>query len=221
MILDGNIPMQMELLGSTRDDRVRIIDRRPEFMRPVPKEHMRVFIAVGIPMSIREDLALLRERMDGVRWIPATDLHLTLQFIGEVSRDTVDWISAAASEISLPSIPMYLGDVGAFPSASRPSVLWVGVHAGDILIQLQQRVNASLAELRLDLHDRTYTPHITLARIRLRAHADVRTWLQRNQEFKTQSFRVASYHLYSSELGPAGATYRTVATYPLHSDIST
>ncbi len=47
---------------------------------------MRLFIALDLPWEIRQTLAGFAFNLQGARWVPAQNMHVTLRFIGEASR---------------------------------------------------------------------------------------------------------------------------------------
>lgn len=180
---------------------------------------MRLFFSIELPPIIHGDLACLPAEIPQTRWIPATNLHLTLQFIGDVSKEAALEIKKAVTPISETGFVMRLTGVGAFPDQKRPSVLWVGVEADEALINLQRAIFSALQLLDLHLEKRRFAPHITIARIRASnrrgSRPDISSWLETNRAFGSKSFNVTEFHLFSSELRPSGAIYRSVATYPL------
>ena len=44
----------------------------------------RLFVALPIPEELREELAGLAGGIQGARWVPPENYHLTLRFIGEI-----------------------------------------------------------------------------------------------------------------------------------------
>ena len=48
---------------------------------------MRLFVALDMPWSVREQLAALSgSGIPGARWVPPENYHLTLRFIGGIPR---------------------------------------------------------------------------------------------------------------------------------------
>ncbi len=72
----------------------------------------------------------------------------------------------SATSASVPR-PRASGGAGAFPRASRGTVLWLGVtEGGDLLTRLAGAVQERTALLGYESDDRPYRPHVTLARCR-------------------------------------------------------
>src|SRR5439155_960402 len=57
--------------------------------------------------------------------------------------------------------------LGAFPTPTRPRVIWAGVGRGaDALVGLAGRVDEALAALGFEREPRPFSPHATLGRVR-------------------------------------------------------
>ena len=176
---------------------------------------MRLFFAIALPQAVLHDFSSLAMPVSHVRWIPPTNIHLTVQFIGTVEESVAEQIQRAVRSLQLPSFQMRLSGVGAFPSIERPSVLWVGVDADAGLFTLQRDIFSRLDSLQLNLEQRPFRPHITVARIQRGKRADVTDWIRIHEHYGTDPIRVEAYQLFSSELRPSGAIYRQVAKYSL------
>ncbi len=180
---------------------------------------MRLFFAISFPDGVLEQLRALSSPITGVRWISTAGLHLTLQFIGKVDRQMVsrirDAASIVASERFNQRFDLGLLGVGAFPRSRQPKVLWAGCEVPEALLRLQKDLLSSLQALGLDLEMRPFKAHITVARVRRGMRPEISGWLEQNNDFRTGSFEVQAFHLYSSELGSSGAVYHVVESYSL------
>jgi 2'-5' RNA ligase len=102
-----------------------------------------------------------------VRWVRLDGLHLTLRFLGPTLDERIvparEALRAAASGIA--SFDVSIGAAGAFPSASRPRALWLGVQHGEVrLTELAATVDRALIDAGWDLETKPYVAHLTLAR---------------------------------------------------------
>jgi 2'-5' RNA ligase len=179
----------------------------------------RGFLAVVLPSDVvrwTESAAdSVRERGDGLRWTRAEQRHLTLQFLGRVDR--VDSLTDAVTDAvrGLAPFPLVLGGAGAFPSARRASVLWLGVAEGaDDLAMLAGVVSGATAGHGVAAEARPFRPHVTLARSS-RAR-DLRPTLARlGAAPASPRWRADRVVLFESETRPDGAVHVPRAEFPL------
>ena len=181
---------------------------------------MRAFVAVFPPLEVRKALiGAARELpvVGEVRWIRPENVHLTLKFLGEVSHDTLEGTAQALEAVCGRHEPFEVepSGFGAFPSAGRARIVWAGIGEGsDWLRALTNDVEASLEPLGFGREDRAYTPHLTLGRARGQPVAVEAA----ESHLTVPGFTVRQMDLVQSVLGGAGATYSTLAAYPLSED---
>jgi 2'-5' RNA ligase len=73
-----------------------------------------------------------------------------------------------------------------------------------------------MQRIGLEPEGRKYTPHVTLARLRDAAPRQVADYLAARGFFRTPSFRVERFVLFSSRASTGGGPYIVEASYPLH-----
>lgn len=190
----------------------------------------RLFIAVPVADEVRravgqlmEDVAdaPIEERSYGQpRWVRVDGLHLTLRFLGatpDTRQSELAGVLHAAAEGVAPFVVSMNGG-GAFPNASRPRVLWVGITDGATqLAELASRVLAELQRLGWPPEDRPFQAHLTLARTDGVAGAADKA--QRLIELASDlrvTWRVDRLVLYRSVLGHGPARYESVAEAALN-----
>ena len=145
--------------------------------------------------------------------------HLTLKFLGEVAPERNGAIVAllgAAARASRPFV-LRLEGVGAFPSPSRPRVVWVGVTAGRLeVVELAERVRTAL-EPEFGPEPEPFVPHLTLFRVRSPADRMAALALLSGARMPPppRDVTVRELLLKESVLGPRGATHRSVASVAL------
>ena len=62
---------------------------------------MRLFVALDLPWSVREQLAALSgSGIPGARWVPPENFHLTLRFIGDIPSHVARDVDDALLEIA-------------------------------------------------------------------------------------------------------------------------
>jgi RNA 2',3'-cyclic 3'-phosphodiesterase len=94
---------------------------------------------------------------------------------------------------------------GAFPTAARARVLWLGWGEGAQQVsRLQTRLAEALAA-GFDVERRRFTPHVTLARAR--AAVDLRATVDALRDWRSASWEVTAVDVMASRLTPQGAVH--------------
>jgi len=180
---------------------------------------VRLFVALEIPSTVRENLATLLASMRSItkepRWVRAENLHVTLKFLGEVAESKVDAVRSTLAEIrSDRAVTLEFGGLGFFPSEKHPRVFWAGMQAPPNLKTLAGDIDGAMEKLRIPCEKREFSPHLTLARFeRPRLPEALRKLIAENQERAFGSLRTNEFRLIQSKLKPTGAEYTTVATF--------
>ena len=180
---------------------------------------MRLFVALEIPSTVRQNLATLLESFRAItkepRWVWAENLHVTLRFLGEVAEAKVDAVKSALGEIrSDQAVALELRGLGFFPNEKHPRVFWAGMEASPNLKKLAGEVEGAVEKLGIPREKREFSPHLTLARFeRPRLPEALRKLITDNQQREFGSLRTNEFQLIQSKLKPTGAEYTTVATF--------
>ncbi len=134
-------------------------------------ESWRIFIAIPLPKEIKDALSVWVEQCKGdlafTKWVHPEDYHITVQFLGDTSPNRIKDIKENLEEIALgqKAIQLSVGKIGVFGRPANPRILWAGVD-GELenLQSLQRRVTEGNRKLGYIPEDRSYSPHISLAR---------------------------------------------------------
>ena len=182
-------------------------------------QRLRLFVAVDVPHEVLDELAAVvdpkRSTIEGARWAPLENQHITLKFLGSVETSMLAGVTEACERASRAVAPTHIRVVGmgAFPNARRARVIWAGIEDDDgVLTKLAMGLDEALAPLGFDPEKRAFTPHLTLAR--LKAPGDVRGFID-EVSFGSAAVPVRELHLYRSHLSPKGARYEIVRTFVL------
>ncbi|MBI4208959.1 MAG: RNA 2',3'-cyclic phosphodiesterase [Deltaproteobacteria bacterium] len=133
---------------------------------------MRTFIAIPLSQEIREILerlqSHLRTSQADVRWAHLEQSHVTLAFWegidpSQVSQ-AIEKVTEVVSEIS--PFHIFVRGLGAFPSWTRPRVVWTGLQGGEALVQLYEGVLDSLEKIGFPREEHLLKPHCTLGRVK-------------------------------------------------------
>ncbi len=184
---------------------------------------LRLFVAVGVPDEVRDNLARfqveLRQADPDYRWVQPENFHLTLRFLGDVSRGRVEplaqhlrWAAADQSPFQF-----LLAGAGAFPSLGRPRVLWAGVDQGrGRLEELAQAVEAAVEEAGFPPDKRRFSPHLAVARARGQPRGGpVSDRLRSARERVFGRIDCREMILMSSQLKRGGPVYTPVESFDL------
>jgi RNA 2',3'-cyclic 3'-phosphodiesterase len=168
----------------------------------------RLFVAIDLPDSTRQLLADLDPHIRGVRWTELNQMHLTLGFFGNVPPDVGIKLRERLRAVEFGAFFLPITGVGVFSSRGTPRIIWIGVgKAPPHLYQVHKRVQECALGAGVEPELRPWHPHITLARCREVSGHSLRQFLQYNAGFDAGMIRVEAFHLYSSNLTPAGAIH--------------
>jgi 2'-5' RNA ligase len=182
---------------------------------------IRTFIAFPLPESVLTKISMIQERLKQynwkVRWVPLSNIHLTLSFLGDIDILQKQRIENTLSPLLASQMPFQLrtGNLGVFPNPRRPNVIWLGM-LGDTqkLIQFQKKVQLSLEPLGFPVDKRPFKPHLTIGR--------VKSFIPENQlaemlcmDFSDQpcDFSYNRLVFYQSILSSRGAKYYSLAEW--------
>jgi 2'-5' RNA ligase len=176
---------------------------------------MRLFVALDLPWEVKEQLSDISFNLDGARWVPTDNFHLTLRFIGEASRLQAEEIDLALATLRGRSFTFSLSGLGWFEKAGRASALWVGVERNEQLTRLQAKVETALHRIGLPPDRRRFTPHVTLARMDVPVTPQLTRFVQANNLYRSAPILAGNVTLFSSFLGKDQPTYTPEAEYAL------
>lgn len=186
---------------------------------------MRAFVCVDV---VDEDVLgavgraqrRLREE-GGARPVESAPIHFTLSFLGDVADEAGargGRIASALASVRFGAFSAAISGVGAFPSASRPRVVWVGTdeEGGKRLSGLAESVRAALAPLGLSGgggREKVFRAHATISRAG-RGAGKEGGLSKAVRDLGAERFGmqpVRSFKLKRSVLSPAGALHTEIA----------
>jgi 2'-5' RNA ligase len=188
-------------------------------------ERVRAFLAVppdgGWTESARAFLARTRPGLPDASWTRPESWHLTLKFLGEVSRD---WLSRFANAVGpvvirLPAPVLTTRGAVIFPPRGPARVLGMGFteNAGShALADLAREAEDLAREMGMEPERRSFHPHATFARLRHPWPADaVARFREEAGSWAFPIWPVRSCVLYESRLSPGGAVHMPVGQWSL------
>lgn len=181
-------------------------------------EQVRTFVAITLPMDVREGLAGLRNRLDSpdlaAKWVSRENIHLTLKFLGSVDSDRIVEIEGALKRAlqEHTSFHFVLGRVGSFPSPSRPRVIWVGVVEGkEQLREIALSIEEELADIGFPKDRKGFSAHVTLARVKREKKRGRLAEAMSETDYRSRSIEVSRVEIMRSQLRPQGPIYTRLA----------
>jgi RNA 2',3'-cyclic 3'-phosphodiesterase len=175
----------------------------------------RLFVSIDPPQSVRKVLVDLDPHVHGVRWTPSDQIHLTLGFFPDVPEAVELALREKLGAIEFGLFFLPVEDIGTFPPKGIVKIIWVGIGAGHPhLFQLHKRVQEAALQVGLEPELRPWHPHFTLARCRDVSRGALSKFLKSNGHINAGMFRVDAFHLYCSELTPAGPIHTCQLSVP-------
>lgn len=187
---------------------------------------MRLFLAIEIPLNIREFLASLidlKPAIDGVNIVSKQNLHITLKFLGEVEEKLIPKIKEILHVLTRDFYPFKLKITrpGVFPDRDKPRVIWIGTENKEVLKSLTKRIDESLSVIGFQKETREFKAHITLARVKNHKNGRylfeklIDKYRQLSIEHRQFEFSVEEFVLMKSTLTPNGSIYEVIERFNL------
>ena len=186
---------------------------------------MRCFIAVDLSDEVRSTLDSTQGRLRArapkadLRWVDSAGMHLTLQFLGEVSDGLLADVRRALATAATSVSPLELAcrGLGAFPGLTRPRVVWAGIRgAVDDLGRLAAACQRACEPLGFVPEKRPFRGHVTLARVRSpRGFGPLARAIESAADDDFGAWTATEVVLYRSHLRRTGAVYEALDRVPL------
>ncbi len=176
----------------------------------------RVFLSVDIEDDkLLSRIAHIQTKLDRqsakMKLVGRENIHFTLRFLGDTPHAMLERIRENLSGVRFNPFTIRINSVGAFPSASRPRVIWVGVtENADKLTDLKLEMDDLLGNLGYS-RDRKFHAHATIARVRAVRN---RTMTVKNIESLASeaigTMSVECFRMTKSTLTASGPIYETL-----------
>lgn len=175
---------------------------------------MRLFVAVEIDEGLKDKLVGLQTKLlePAVRLVERRNLHVTLQFLGEMPDDKAMAIREALRGVRFAPFEVEIGGVGRFPASGRRiNVIWVDCRG--VLAELAARVESALRPLGFQ-RDKAFVSHLTIARVKGKP-ARLAEQVEELKGSVIGKQTVDRFVLKRSTLTPKGPIYEDVEVYKL------
>lgn len=179
---------------------------------------MRLFVGLAVDETVKETLQRLTLRLrakdDGLRWSTPDQWHVTLVFLGEVDDEARRRLVQELGGVRQRTLTLRMERLGVF---ERSGILHAEVEVSRELLRLYEVVAAAVGRAGLDVEERPYRAHITLARARNRDGRKSIARLGRSTEQRKLNARweAGEFLLYESQLSPGGSKYVVLERFVL------
>lgn len=185
------------------------------------KKH-RVFVAINLPHEVRQILAGYEEKWPELpaKWAGSDNLHITLVFLGSLTDTELGETCMVAKEVAERHsyFTLTLNKVMYGLPGKSPRMVWTEGEKSKELSVLKRDLEDSLLEkVRFKPETRSFSPHITLARIREWEFKKIN--LNERPEINEHidlAIPVESIEVMESVLKKSGPEYQIIESYSLH-----
>ena len=191
---------------------------------------IRAFLAVELSQALQAGLATVQQELKHriepelkrdmrISWTQPASIHLTLKFLGDMDEQAIDPLLVVVEQAigSQIAVNVSLERLGAFPRPQSPRVLWVGPlenwdrgAEAKRIAEIHGAIEQACEGLRFLRETKPFSPHLTLARIRV-GERQVGVALAKggvlDRPLSLGSLAVESVVLMKSELKPTGSVY--------------
>jgi 2'-5' RNA ligase len=184
-------------------------------------ELTRSFIALEFSDEVKNEFTrvekLFKASDADVKWVDPLMAHLTLKFLGDITNDQIDSISARLQEVASHFTPfgIKLEGAGSFPKWDFPRVVWIGIgEGGEAIKKVAQEVEDAMVEEGFERENRAFSPHITIGRVKSPKNKDKLKNIASKVEVNPVFCDISRIVLFKSELLRTGAVYSELAAFP-------
>ena len=192
-------------------------------------DEIRAFIAIPIPSDVTDYLSkviyVLQKKLpeSPIKWVQANNVHLTLKFLGNVSRPNLQKMRNSFESVGkISPFILQINRIGAFPSIYKPQVIWIGLSSHENLLKLHRSIEEGVDQFNIERDDKPFTPHLTIARtkpgIKNEHYQRIKQELINNRDLEPISFLIDKYCIYQSVLTSSGPIYSTLETFHLQTE---
>ncbi|MCX6152643.1 MAG: RNA 2',3'-cyclic phosphodiesterase [Candidatus Kapabacteria bacterium] len=145
------------------------------------------------------------------KWVEQENLHFTWKFLGDVDIHSIHKIQCSLNQyLQYFNQELALGSLGAFSSLLRPNVLYVNLKfINDAHLQIYSKMDNILSGLGFQSDGRTFSPHLTLCRIKS-STAEIKNKILSYKESNFGKMSGFEINLIESQLTRNGPIYKLI-----------
>ncbi|PHI97317.1 hypothetical protein BG621_00560 [Parasaccharibacter apium] len=175
---------------------------------------MSFLLALPLSATMQDELNVLRDSLDEVRWLPPAHCMIPLYTLGRITaRHALEELDATLSHlhwepfsITLQEVGHHLGDV--------EDTLSVGITPKQALITFQKKLSTLLRRAGFAPSRRPFIPAMTIARLDPAAPTDLMTWVQRHNLFRSSPMMVDRLYLMEHLFSQGEDHFQLLEQYP-------
>ncbi|MBN2339875.1 MAG: RNA 2',3'-cyclic phosphodiesterase [Deltaproteobacteria bacterium] len=186
---------------------------------------VRCFLAVNLELKAAKKISELQQQLIGkssefkstLKWVPPQNMHVTVRFLGNITEPMIQAIKDGLEPITQSSAPflMETASVGVFDAdALRVLHMKIADPSGG-MTQLVTQCHELLENIGFKKIDRTYTPHVTLARIKDGIADEIEQLIADHADVACGSSLVRDLACYESKVSQSGVDYHLLWKLPL------
>lgn len=176
---------------------------------------LRLFAALPVPPEIAQRLIALQKGVPGAKWRPASAMHITLRFFGEVNETLAEELDHELAQVRCKPFDIAVKGSGSF-GRDDPRAIWLGIVAHPSLKLLASACERAARRAGLPPEPRNFIPHVTMAYLGRTDLDRVKAFERRHALFRSPEWLADRFYLYSSWKGGRGDNpYQIEAEYPL------
>ena len=161
---------------------------------------MRAFIAIELPEAIRNEMFALGLKMPGrISRVAADNIHITLQFLGEISERDATLAIKAIKGISSEQFNAEAKGISYF-RAKKIHTVYAKITDSGRVVDTYSEIQSRFSNLGIKVdQDRQYVPHATIARVK-QEDPELSEFIDQNSSHYFGRFKVTSICMIKSVL---------------------
>lgn len=179
---------------------------------------LRAFIAVPISDSIKNELKIVQDKLSksekSLKLVNVLNMHITIAFLGQITPEQTENINSIINHItcSMEPFKIDISGLGYFGKRSCPNIIFADLKNYKALSAIYLSLKNKLKQIDLELEDREFTPHLTLARNKNNQKINISKIIENLKNHKFGKQKVSRIELIKSTLTPTGSIYNTLYT---------
>lgn len=179
----------------------------------------RSFICIDLPEHVIKEIARVQELLSAWKFTGSMtrleNVHLTLKFLGELTRIQVEEARKKLQHIVSIPFQVKLLTLGVFHHHSSPKIVWVKL-GGKGIFQLQKNIDRALEGLFKK--EKRFMSHMTIARVKYVKDKEGFEHFVKQIKIRELEWEAREFFLKKSVLEPQGSAYSVIEHYSFDSD---